>query len=175
MIMPEELLAVARESAEKYGDVKDAISAALRRIKNLPNISALMDKVLYQCVQDLVYEARCVINRRKKVNLNPNNVNTSGRSLVPVGDSEYVMKVCDSMYSYHIGGRLLGDLYGKDIDGLILQEGKIAAGHMVNRDLLKWIKSRGVGKDERVRDKISDKALTNAFRRLLDRSDFVKK
>lgn len=164
MSMPEHVMRLIQESVTKHGsDIAKAIDVAERRIRSLPDYGEIVDSLIHRCVQELVYTARGSLTNRLKNQLG----GYDQEAKVVVGESESVNGVYRSVYTHFIGGTMLGEITGDDIDALMESETAKAKGHQFNAALLKWLQAQGVIGDKRVRDVVPESRLKKQYTRLL--------
>lgn len=150
----------ATAAATSYpNDVNAATTAALARIKKLPNYAEVVEELLRDAVQELIYDIR----HRKNVQLKKQEAAYGGPSKVP-SRSPAVRRVHQSLYEYHIAGRTLGDIRGAELETIADHESKTADGHRWNAWLCREL-ARTVPDDKTVRESVSKKKLQALFKR----------
>lgn len=181
---------VEKENAENREDIETATRSALVRIKRLPNYAKLREFLLLKAVRRLVHEQRTAENLAHKRS-DPEPTPTTSRGTpsesngraserseernrqygqgprVRISEGTAAMEVVRSVYNYHIGGRTLGSLRGKDLPILEASLNNQAAGIRADARLLRELRNLGtIGPDETVRDKVSEKNLADLMRRV---------
>ena len=161
VLIPENVQKVVEDATARYAsDIDRATREAMKRIKKLPEYPQLVEMFLEKAVQEMVYDARHIVNVRTKRQAGV----YGGKGKVRVGDSSAVRRVTDSMYNYHIAGTVLGLVIGKDLPTIAESELRIGNGHLHNSRLCYYL-SRIVPKDKRVKDAVTEKKLRELFRR----------
>ena len=144
MEMPESVIKIANEMAERYNtDIAKAVAKAKYAIKQLDDYDDLVNDLVHNAIQNLIYDAR----HRSNVQLK-NNLGKYGQPPIQVSvDSNSVKQVYRSMYEYNIGKSTLGKLYGKELASLAETESQLSDGHRFNSALLAWL--AGIVPDEK--------------------------
>lgn len=164
MQFPEQVLDIVREETEANGsDIAQAAKNAVVRVSTLPDYKAIVENLIYQAIRDLVYDTRHALNVRMK---RESGYYDSRTMKVNSGSAEGVQEACRSVYSYYVGGTMLGDITGEQLEGLASHEDEIAKGHEFNARLLRWLSDQGVTGVKKVREVVPEKKLQLNFRRI---------
>ena len=163
MKIPEPVTAIAQECAAKHGqDITKAIDCAVRKIQLLPDYGDLVETLIRNCVQELVYDAR-----------HANNVATKrqagyygGPATVSRGESAGVGEAYKSCLDYFIAGKTLGLVKGSELADIAASEKEKANGHDFNYRLCSHL-DQIVPNDKTVSQAVSEKRLRVIFRRYM--------
>lgn len=162
MKFPEEVLCVCRAASERHPeDVSAAVDEAVARLKRLASYPDLVETLVRQAVQDLVYEARHVKNVRTR----RENGGYGGPPKVTVGGNAEIGRVYEDVFAYRIAGTTLGSLTGAELPAVASKEREIAGGHLFNAALCERL-ARSVPVERTVREVVSEKRLRALFREL---------
>jgi hypothetical protein len=161
--VPESVRKIADDAARDHLlDIEAAVAQVERNVRELPNFDQIVTNLLKVAIHDLVYDARHKFN----VQMKRDTGRYGGPPTVRVGESDGVGRAFASVYDYCIAGTVLGDIIGSRIDELAEHEDNLANGHKFNAAVLRWLKSKGVKGDKRVREVVSEGQLRNAFDRI---------
>ncbi len=152
---------VAKACAENSADIPAACLQVERDLRNDDNFDSLVDMLISQAVQDLVYSRR----HSENVAIKKETGAYGGGTKTNVAGSPTINRICKSVYYYNIGSRTLGLLFGKELLGLAGTEESIASGHQFNANLLREL-SKMVKDDQRVQDAVKEKKLRDLFCKL---------
>jgi hypothetical protein len=136
MQFPKEVYSVIKKAVATHGDdIDGAIAMALAEVKELDNYVQLVEILVEQTIQTLVYEERhkCTVKTKREIGA------YNYRAKVQMGDSKIVKDVCQKIYGMYIGGRTLGSIMGEDIPKLLASERQIRDGHSFNVKMLERI------------------------------------
>ena len=160
--MPANVMAICKTSTEKYGDdVARATEQALAAIKKLPEFPDLVEGLLSDAVQGVIYDVRHRLNVTAK----------RGAGLygpppkVLYGSSKEEAAVHRSLYNLYIGGMRLGWLKGGQLAPLADSEEAEGNGKLVNAKLLRAL-DKLVPEGVEVRAAVSEKKLNAIARQI---------
>lgn len=155
---------VKEETSRHPNDIPQAVIATERRIRQLPEFNAIVSELITSAVRDLIYDERHTANVRIK--------NGSGyyaeRPASNGTGSPAVNAAYESVLTYYIAGRQLGELLGEELAGIAEGERGKAAGHTFNAELLDYLGPR-VAAGRKVRDVFTDRQLRKQFNRIYAR------
>jgi hypothetical protein len=116
MEMPEYVLEIAKEEALRHSETKPAARQVLARLRRRPGFDELRDTLLMHAVEHVVSEAR----HQHSVKLRKDaGVYGQPSALVQaMANSPSVRAVNSSLYTYFIGGSILGLLTGEQLTPL---------------------------------------------------------
>lgn len=161
--MPEIVLTIVQEETEaNLNNISEATGKAEERIRALPEFNGqIVNSLITDQVRELVYRARHDLATETKRQAGyyggPAKINRASPSVNGVYHRAYL--------NYCIGGKTLGDILGKELEAIIVGEKERSNGHLFNSELAAWCKAQGVGDEQRVRDKISEKKIKGFFER----------
>jgi len=164
MDYPREVFEIVRQCCDKYPQsVATAVERATKLIKAMPVYDDLIDLLIRNAIQDLVYDARHYANvaNKKQMGL------YGGPGKVVSGRSRTVNRIADSVYLWRIGGTVLGKLLGKELIPIAESESSIADGHAFNARLCQALAPL-VAEDKTVEQCVPEKKLLRLFRKLLN-------
>lgn len=164
--IPSEVKQIIREQVEKFpSDTERAVREAEKLIHKMasPKFSEFVDVLVRHCIMELAYDERHKINT--KIKSLGGYYDTKPK--VNLGSVPSVGAAYESVYNYCIGGSILGELTGAELEDLESAERGKAKGHIFNAELLKWLRSSGVRGDKKVKEVISENKLKIAFARIL--------
>lgn len=160
---PKEVLQIVdEETAANASDIEAATQAAEERMKALPGYKALINSLVRKAIRGLVYAARHKTNVQLK-----RDVGYYDRVPTVAAANQAVGQVYSSVYDYRIGGTILGELTGSQLEPLARKEEEQAAGHRFNCELMRWLRSQGVTHDKKVKDVVPEVRLRANFNRIL--------
>jgi len=141
----ESLAALAREAAENFPDVEQAIAHVRHRLDREPELrEALLDMMIERAIRGAIHDVR-ECDRRTLVRQNP-----SARTLDNVAAFEERL-----LDTWTVGNKRLGDVLGSELDPVIAEHTAAARGHMHRRNFYRALRAR-VGDHVRVRDALSE-------------------
>jgi hypothetical protein len=176
---PEAILRAGRKAAEKFpDDIPRATRYALQLFKRLPEYEEWCEVLPMGMAQDIVHEARHRHNREIKrqsrmeeeaaVAACASSMDSdSGRNTRPrpeprprinVAESHGVRSTYIAYMTKRIAGRTVGSLYGRELEGIAMNERERAAGYEFNARLMQRLKPL-VPDNRTVRDSISEEKL----------------
>jgi hypothetical protein len=153
--LPESVIAIVREATSKNpSDVDAATTAAEAKIRELPEFDDLVCQFIRTAIKELIYDERHRTTKAVKY-----LAGLYGKpAKTPSKDSERVQKAYSSVWSFYIGGTVLGAVLGRELHVLARKEEKIAKGHTLNQRICLNLATL-VPLDKRVGQVISDKKL----------------
>lgn len=159
--VPENVLPLV-EAAVKANptDIEKAAHDAAKKIKKLPEFPEIMAQLFQNAVREIVYDVRHAMNVRTK-----RQAGYYGQEAKVNRVSDGVLRSYESVYSYYIGGTVLGDIKGEALRGIAENERAIAVGHTFNAKLCEWLAEQ-VPEDKAVREVIPEKCLRKEFDRI---------
>jgi hypothetical protein len=168
---PDEVVEIVRNAIKNHpSDVPASIHEAEVKIKKLPNYMQFVSTLICDAISNLVQTTRMqstkavqqgssILTKPKKVNQN------TGTAKVIPGKGTTVNAVARKQLfdEWFIAGKCLGDVYGREIEGLIEMEEKVFQGHKNhyarNTKILTYLQPL-VPDDKMVRYAVSAKELT---------------
>ncbi len=155
MEFPEEVYDTVKEAVEaNHLDLPAALAQAEEAIRNLDCYGELIDTLVHNAIQDLVYRERHVHNVRVKTAAKAYGTEAK----VKTAASATVQRVHDSLFSYYIAGKTLGQLRGEELDTVAASEEARGNGHHFNARVCRRL--RGMVRDEQsVKEAVSEKRL----------------
>jgi len=163
MDFPKNVVSIIEQAnANNPNDIVTAVNDAVARVKRLPEYPDLVDKLVHNSIQELLYDARHRINVQIK--------RDSGYYGGPAKVSHYsesINRVCASVYAYQIARRQLGKIQGNELNGIAANEDRMADGHKFNADLCRWL-AELVPADKLVEQAVSERKLKAKFRKLCE-------
>lgn len=137
MQIPESVIeAVERAVGEHPTDIPAATTQAFEEVIHLEDYEEFVKSLVWKCIQELAYDARHKTNVRIK---RREGYYGQEAKVNPVSDG--VIKVY-SVYRYHIGGNMLGNIRGEELADLAEKERAIANGHVFNAELCEWLQTQ---------------------------------
>lgn len=159
MKYPKKVIDVANKMAEKYpSDISKATEEAEKKIRKLPEFNELVDILIRNAVQDLVYDAR----HRSNVQVRRENGKYGTGAKVVSGRSTSVNRAAKSVYNFHIAGTVLGAIRGDQLISIAVSEEETAEGYLFNARLCRRL-SGIVPKDKTVKDAVTERRLRSIF------------
>lgn len=176
---PESILRAGRKAAERFpDDIPRATRYALQLFKRLPEYEEWCEGLPMGMAQDIVHEARHHHNREIKrqsrmeeeaaVAACASSMDSdSGRNTRPrpeprprinVAESQGVRSTYIAYMSQRIAGRVVGSLYGRELEGIAMNERERASGYEFNARLMQRLKPL-VPDNQTVREAISEEKL----------------
>lgn len=163
MDLPRHVLQAATDAAAAHPTDPDAATdQALKAVRRMPDFNEFVESLVRRAIQDAVYAARHAHNVRVK---RQQGVYGPPPAVLPSAADD-VARAYESVYSYRIGGTVLGDLTGDQLPVVAAAEIERSKGHQFNAALVEWLRSQGVTGDRRVRDVVAEKKLEQNFRRI---------
>lgn len=164
MDFPSNVIQICRECAARHTEPPEAIDAAERRIRKLPEFDSLVATLVRSAIADLIYDARHDANRKLK---NASG-DYGGAAKVVTGCCSATQRIAQSVFEYRIAGTALGLVLGKDLRTIAESESNIAEGHKFNAALCRTL-ARMVAPEKRVNEAVSEKKLRMIFDRLREK------
>jgi hypothetical protein len=178
---PESILRAGRKAAERFpDDIPRATRYALQLFKRLPEYEEWCEGLPMGMAQDIVHEARHHHNREIKrqsrreeeeavaayssetVGAATNGGSTrprpEPRPRINVAESQGVRSTYIAYMSQRIAGRTVGSLYGRELEGIAVNERERASGYEFNARLMQRLKPL-VPDNRTVREAISEEKL----------------
>ncbi len=152
---------VAKACKEHPADISAACLKVERDLRNDDNFDSLVDSLIAEAVQAMVYNRRHAEN----VAIKKETGAYGGGTKTNVAGSTTINRICKSVYYYNIGAKTLGLLFGEELLGLADTEESIAAGHQFNASLLRELRKM-VKDGQRVQDAVKEKKLRELFCKL---------
>jgi len=160
MEMPEDVLNAVRESCEEYPDDLDkALGAAKKAVRGLPDFKKLIDLLVDDSIQDLVYSFRHQANVAYRNSMG----RPEGLPKVVSGASAAVNAAATSVYQYFIAGTTLGQVMGSQLEAIAGSEQSMADTHSFHARLCRRL-VQIVPKSKMVREAVKEKRLERIFR-----------
>jgi hypothetical protein len=155
MEYPTSVLEIAERQAARFpADIDSAVNEAEKAIRRLPEFDSLVDLMVHNAVQELIYSFR----HRDKVQMKNDMGQYGGPAKVTSGASAVANRAERSAYEFHMAGTMLGLILGKDLESIAQSEAAIAHGHDFNARLCRRLMSL-VPDESRVQDAVSEKRL----------------
>jgi len=160
---PKEVLGIVRKANLNHPSYPtEATAEALKGVKRLSSFEELVDTLIEHAVHDLVCDDRHSINTSIK---RQSGVYYQTPKTV-VGNSDAVMRAAFSVYSYRIAGTSLGEVLGKDLIDIAVNQDNKADGHVFNSMLMRRLSSI-VPDKQKVKNAITQKKLKALFAELM--------
>jgi hypothetical protein len=158
MFFPESVIVIAKDAAKKFpSNIEGAVDLAEKQIRKLPDFEEMVDQLVRNTIQDLIYDLRHRSNTKTK---NDAGYYTAEQKVSKT--SEITDTIYNSVYSYCIGGTVLGEILGADLPTIADNERQIAAGHDFNASLCSKL-STLVPEDKKVREALPEQKLKKIF------------
>jgi hypothetical protein len=162
MEIPSNVIAIARDAAEKHGDdIRAAVVEAEQRIRKLAEFADFENALITNAIQEMVYDARHRWSGQLKKS--SGGYNTT-QNVIP-GKTESFAAVTRSLYTYCIGGQMLGSVLGASLTKIASSESAVAAGHVFNARLCRRLAGM-VPEDKTVKQVVSERKLKAIFAEL---------
>lgn len=159
MIYSETILEAAKLATEQHPeDISQAVDCAEKRIRELPEFQAHIDAFVRQSVQELVYRFRCQSNAEVRRGY------AVPRPKVIVGQSKTVNGAYAEYYGFHVAGRTLGSVMGKELEAIADSEQRTGDGYHFRARLARLL-CEIVPADKTVRQSVNGKKLMAIFER----------
>jgi hypothetical protein len=179
MIHPESILRAGRKAAERFpDDIPRATRYALQLFKRLPEYEEWCEGLPMGMAQDIVHEARHHHNREIKrqsrreedvpvaacasstgsANKRSTRPRPEPRPRINVAESQGVRSTYIAYMTKNIAGRTVGSIYGRELEGIAMNERERAAGYEFNARLLQRLRPL-VPDGRTVRESISEEKL----------------
>lgn len=167
MNYPESVLDIVKAAtAEHPDDIAKATDTALRKIRKLPEFPELVDKLIHDAIQELIYGERhaenCRIRKEAGGGPKPIVIDHKGKIGQAIAQRYYL--------NLYIGGRQLRYIAGKDLQPLASEEEKIGQGHLWNARLLTALASK-VPEDSTVGETLTEDDLVKIVRKINKNQD----
>ncbi len=162
MSLPESVMSIAIAAVKRHGDdITAAVDEAETKIRKLKEFSEVVDALVHDAVQRLVYQLRGqsnqAVRRQSGVYGQPAKVRVGASESVAVAEASYL--------SYYIGGRTLGGILGSELLSIAESETAVAAGHQFNAELCRQLAAI-VPQNKSVAEVVSERRLRNLFKKL---------
>lgn len=157
-IFTENVHEAIRVTEEKHkDDIPMAVKKSMILIKSLPNYEEIVEALLHQAVQTLVYHYR---HQRSRVIKKAAGKYGGPQKVSQIDES--ISRIYQEVYEYRIGGTMLGKLYGHELAPLAETEGSLASGHLFNQELLNRL-DRITPKEKMVEEAVPARKLRSMF------------
>lgn len=133
---------VKKATLENLSDIPLAIARAEQLIKALPGYQCLVDILVHDAIQDLVYSVRSKNN--EQIRRSTGYYTNKNRPKISTADSSGVKNAYQSVLDYARMGKRLGDLTGDDLDQVIVTGNANIARESMHVELAHWLKSQGI-------------------------------
>jgi hypothetical protein len=181
---PESILRAGRRAAERFpDDIPRATRYALQLFKRLPEYEEWCEGLPMGMAQDIIHEARHHHNREIKrqsrreeevavaacasstgsANERSTRPRPEPRPRINVAESQGVRSTYIAYMTKLIAGRTVGSLYGRELEGIAVNERAVASGHEFNARLLQRLRPL-VPDGSTVRESISEEKLACIWR-----------
>lgn len=150
---------IAAAIAKHKSDLDATIREAANNLRALGD--AEIDAICWRRgVAEFVHDKRHAMN----MSIWANNRKMPGDPKVIAGRSETVSAVGTALseYEFKLAGRILGDIYGNELDGLAASEEALSAGHTRNATLLRRLRAI-VPDNKTVRQAVKPRKLKQLF------------
>lgn len=178
MDTPESVRVLMKKCHQDYpNDIPNAAKKLGELVRKLEVFDSIVDQLLDKYFVELIYQARHEANTIIKRNAGwtppekPKRKKGSNRAKVFVAANKLVNQAGMQAYlEYSIGGKSLGEIKGRELSGLAVNEAKVAEGHMFNVRLLSYLRGE-VDYDQKVKEAFNEAAMERVFRKLHGRDD----
>jgi hypothetical protein len=132
-------------------DPNSAIEEVIGSAHSLPEYGQTLAQLVRIAISNEVYKHRHTLTVEAK---RASREYGSGNRVNPTGLG--VSRVYKSFYdSFHIGGKVLGDLTGIDVKHILRRQRAMVKGHLVNIKFLEWLEQQEIPQDKKLREVVA--------------------
>ena len=151
--------------AAHLSDIDRSVEVAHEEITNLPGYKLLAQNLMLDLVRRLVHEERHNLANAQR---HESGFYAKNTAKVVASQSAIYRQVAkqgnrERFLNYPMGGKVLGDLTGKDLDRVAKAEGQAMKGHEFNMRLAQYFREDGIGDNEKVRNRYKESSVEEIF------------
>jgi len=159
MDYPKNVLEIVETATRKYPtDIEGAVQQAEKAVRKLPEFDELVEKLVHDSIQGLVYDVR----HRLNIQMRQEAGGYGGPAKVVSGDSTAANRMEMDLYRYNIAGTSLGNMKGEELVPTADAERAKGEGCLFNSRLCRRLAAI-VPEGKAVRDVVSATKLRSIF------------